>query len=197
MGTLSVVEGISTVCALAFYNSYLKSYSYRKLLKYSIALSIVAGATPLILILHLNRKWGISDRWFCIGDTAVLTAIGQISLMPLLVVGAETCPPNIEATLYSCLMSTLNVGSLISIQLGALLTYLLGVTSTNFDNLWLLCLICNFFTICVIPFLALVPREKSDAEDQPSPSQEEQHEQQQQHQQESQPILSSNNDSDT
>ena len=42
--------------------------------------------------------------------------------MPLLVLGAETCPPHIEATLYSCLMSTINVGSLLSTYFGALFT---------------------------------------------------------------------------
>jgi predicted MFS family arabinose efflux permease len=162
MGTLSLVEGVSSLLGLTFYNVYLKKFSYRKILKVSIFLSIIAGATPLILILHVNRKWGISDRWFCIGDTAVLAAIGQISLMPLLVLGAETCPPNIEATLYSFLMSTLNVGALLSTQLGGLMTYLLGVTSTDFHNLWLLCLICNMCTICIIPFIVLVPAEKSD-----------------------------------
>jgi len=83
--------------------------------------------------------------------------------MPLLVLGAETCPPNIEATLYSFLMSTLNVGALLSTYLGGLLTWGIGVTSTDFHNLWILCLICNCSTILVIPFLHFVP--KSPAEE--------------------------------
>jgi len=159
MGTLSVVEGVATIIGLCLYNFWLQKYPYRLILKISIVLSIIAGATPLILILHLNRQWGISDQWFCIGDTALLSAIGQISLMPLLVLGAETCPPHIEATLYSCLMATLNVGSLLSTYLGGLITWALGVTANDFHNLWLLCLVCNFSTICVIPFLSLVPTE--------------------------------------
>jgi len=47
-----------------------------------------------------------------------------------------------------------------SVYLGGLVTWALGVTATDFHNLWLLCVICNFSTICVIPFLILVPSEK-------------------------------------
>src|SRR4051812_25224297 len=99
---------------------------------------------------------GIPDKWFCVGDTALLAGVGQIAVMPLLVLGAETCPPDIEATLYSFLMSTLNVGALLSTYFGGFITFLLGVTSTDFHRLWILCVICNFSSLCVIPFLTLV-----------------------------------------
>jgi hypothetical protein len=49
--------------------------------------------------------------------------------------------------MYALLMSTINFGSMLSGQLGAVITYYLGVTDTNFDNLWLLVFITNISVI--------------------------------------------------
>lgn len=160
LGVLSVVDGVSSLFGLLIYNLWLKKFPYRQLLLASIFISVIVSVTPLILLFRLNLQLGIPDQWFCLGDTALMAAIGRISLMPLLVLGAETCPPNIEATLYAFLMSTLNIGSLLSTNLGALITWMLGVTSTDFTNLWIVCLICASSPLCVIPFLSLVPSEK-------------------------------------
>lgn len=65
--------------------------------------------------------------------------------MPLLVLACRMCPKNIEGTMYALLMSTLNFGSIISLQLGAVLTYFLGISDTNFENLWLLVVLTQFF----------------------------------------------------
>lgn len=65
--------------------------------------------------------------------------------MPLLVLACRMCPKNIEGTMYALLMSTLNFGSIISLQLGGVLTYFLGISDTNFDNLWLLVVLTQFF----------------------------------------------------
>ncbi len=58
-------------------------------------------------------------------------------------------------------MSTLNFGSAISDNLGGLITWGVGVTAHNFDNLWLLVFICNVTNLIPIPLLFyLVPTEE-------------------------------------
>jgi len=44
-------------------------------------------------------------------------------------------------TLYALLMSTLNVGGVVSDNLGGLLTWAIGVTATDFSRLWILVLV--------------------------------------------------------
>jgi len=90
--------------------------------------------------------------------------------MPLLILGAQTCPPSVEGTwinacvmwlcitcvqhhltaslptmhagtLYSLLMSTLNIGGVVADNLGGLLTWIIGVKSNDFTHLWLLVLV--------------------------------------------------------
>lgn len=70
---------------------------------------------------------------------------------------ARLCPEGVEATLFATMMSILNGGSFVGSALGAGLTQYLGVSSTDFSNLFLLVLLCNFSTLLPAPFLGLLP----------------------------------------
>ena len=47
--------------------------------------------------------------------------------------------------MFALLTSINNLGGMLSLQLGAYLMWWLDVTEVNFDNLWLLILLCNLF----------------------------------------------------
>jgi BT1 family len=74
-----------------------------------------------------------------------------------LVLSARLCPKGIEATLFALLMSIWNLSGLLSHELGALLTAWLGVTESNFEQLWLLVIITNLSTLLPLPFLGWLP----------------------------------------
>ena len=63
------------------------------------------------------------------------------------------CPQNIEATLYATLISTINMGKVISNYFGGLVLDGLGISATNFDNLWIAIIIANTFTL--IPLICI------------------------------------------
>ena len=64
----------------------------------------------------------------------------------------------VEATLYAALMSINNAGAGVGESLGAVLTQLLGVTSSNFRNLPWLSLLCTVSGLAVLPLLSFVPQ---------------------------------------
>jgi hypothetical protein len=119
----------------------------------------VLGLTQLLLVTGINQSLGISNEWFSIGDSLVLTVLGQVSFMPILVLAARLCPPGVEATLFATLMSISNGGAVLGGLIGAALTQLLGVTSENFQNLALLLVLCNVSSLLPLPFLGLLPTE--------------------------------------
>jgi len=123
------------------------------------------GMTTLLLVTHANRALGIDDQWFSIGDSLILTVIGQIAYMPVLVLSARLCPPGVEATLFALLMSITNLAGLLSHEGGAVLTHLLGITEHNFDNLWLLVIITNLSTLLPLLFLNWLPAESTESSD--------------------------------
>ena len=125
-------------------------------------MSSLLGLTALLLVTHTNRSLGIDDHWFALGDSLILTVMGQLTFMPVLVLAARLCPPGIEATLFALLMSVLNLSGLVSKEGGAILTHLLGVTDVNFDKLWLLVLITNLGSMLPLIFINLLPSEEPE-----------------------------------
>ena len=122
----------------------------------------LVGMTQLLLVSRANRALGIPDDVFVLGDTTILTVLGEISFMPVLVLAARICPEGVEATLFATLMSILNTGGVLGSALGALLTRLMGVTSDNYDNLFQLVLLCNVLTLVPLAFIRLIPEDMGE-----------------------------------
>ncbi len=120
--------------------------------------------TMLLLVTHTNRILGIDDHWFSLGDSLILTVMGQISYMPVLVLAARLCPPGVEATLFALLMSISNLAAMVSYEFGAIIMHWLGITETNFELLWLLVIITNLSTLLPLPFLHWLPTSSSQIE---------------------------------
>ncbi|MEB3232487.1 MAG: folate/biopterin family MFS transporter [Leptolyngbyaceae bacterium] len=166
LGRLNFVTSVAGLLGVWFFQQFLKAVSIHKIIAWSIVISTLLGLSALVLVTHTNRTLGISDQWFSLGDTLVLAVMGKIALMPLLVLAARICPVGIEATLFALLMSVFNGASLVSQEGGAILTHLLGITETNFDQMWLLVLITTLSSLLPLPFLGLLS--SSDPPTQPS-----------------------------
>jgi folate/biopterin transporter len=157
LGRVRLVTSLASLLGVWLFQRFLKTVPFRTILGWSIVISSVLGMTSLLLVTHANRALGIDDRWFSLGDSLILTVMGQIAFMPVLVLSARLCPPGVEASMFALLMSIVNFSGLLSQELGALLTHWLGVTETNFNNLWLLVLIANLSTLLPLPFINWLP----------------------------------------
>ncbi|MEM9927590.1 MAG: folate/biopterin family MFS transporter [Cyanobacteria bacterium P01_D01_bin.50] len=157
LGRVRLVTSIAALVGIWIFQRFLKSVPFRVIFAWSTVLSTVLGLTTLLLVTHANRALGIDDYWFSLGDNLILTVMGQITFMPVLVLAARICPPGVEATLFALLMSVFNLAGLVSHELGAVLTHYLGVTETNFDNLWLLVTITNLSTLLPLVFINWLP----------------------------------------
>jgi folate/biopterin transporter len=153
LGRVRLVTSVASLVGIWIFQRFLKSVPFRVIFRWSAILSAILGMTILLLVTHANRSLGIDDHWFSLGDSVILTVMGKIAYMPVLVLAARLCPAGVEATLFALLMSVTNFAGLISHELGALLTYWLGITETNFDALWLLVLISNLSTLLPLPLL--------------------------------------------
>ncbi len=164
LGRVRLVTSFASLVGIFLFQRYLKTVPFRKILGWSTVIAAVLGMTTLLLVTHTNRALGIDDRWFSLGDSLILTVVGQITWMPVLVLSARLCPKGVEATLFALLMSIWNLSGLLSHEFGALLTSWLGVTETNFDQMWLLVIITNLSTLLPLPFLGWLPAGDPQAE---------------------------------
>lgn len=164
LGRLSLVSSLASLAGVVIYDQKLKKIPLRTLFKWTCLSGVVLGMSPLILVSHVNRQFGLPDTLFALGDDVILTVLGQIAFMPVLVLGANICPPGVEASLYAALMSVNNLSGGLGNIMGGLATKTLGVTESNFDNLPLLIVLTNLSGLLPLPFLFLLPKQRTDAD---------------------------------
>ncbi|KAK9813029.1 hypothetical protein WJX72_007813 [[Myrmecia] bisecta] len=135
LGRVRLVGSIASLAGVATYNVWLKEVPLRKMFLWTSVIGTGLGLTQLILITGANQQLGISNEYFVLGDSLVLTVLGQVAFMPVLVLAARLCPEGVEASLFAALMSLNNFGAFASGWLGAGLTRAFGVSSDNFEQL--------------------------------------------------------------
>ncbi|KAJ4968390.1 hypothetical protein NE237_015091 [Protea cynaroides] len=162
LGHVRLVTSVASLLGVGLYNRFLKNVPLRNFFLVTAIIGAILGITQVCLVTGLNRQFGISDEWFSIGDSLILTVLGQASFMPVLVLAARICPQGMEATLFATLMSISNAGGVVGGLLGAGLTQIFGVTKDNFDNLALLIVVCNISSLFPLPLLGLLPNDSPD-----------------------------------
>ena len=100
-----------SVLGILLYNSSLRDVSFKKIFVTTACIYYFCYQSLIILVTRWNVDLGINDRVFCIGDSIMLQLVGELNMMPLLVLSYKMCPKNIEGTMYAMLMSTMNIGS--------------------------------------------------------------------------------------
>lgn len=165
LGRVRLVTSIAALGGVWLFQHFFKAIPFRVIFGWSTVISATLGMTTLLLVTHTNRALGIDDHWFSLGDSLILTVLGQIAYMPVLVLSAKLCPPGVEATLFALLMSIVNLAAIVSYQGGALLTYWFGITETNFDNLGLLVMITNLSSLLPLAFLNWLPSATTESQE--------------------------------
>ncbi|MEH1911988.1 MAG: folate/biopterin family MFS transporter [Nostoc sp.] len=160
LGRVHLVTSFASLAGVWIFQRFLKSIPFRVIFAWSTVISSVLGMTMLLLVTHTNRLLGIDDHWFSLGDSLILTVMGKIAFMQVMVLAARLCPSGVEATLFALLMSVFNSAATVSHAFGALITYWLGITATNFESLWLLVVITNLSTLLPLPFINWLPAEE-------------------------------------
>ncbi|GAB4473740.1 MAG: folate/biopterin family MFS transporter [Elainellaceae cyanobacterium] len=162
LGRVRLVTSLASLLGIWMFQRFFRTVPFRTFFGWTIVVSTLLGMTMLVLVTHTNRAIGIDDHWFSLGDSLILTVMGQIAYMPVLILAARLCPPGVEATLFALLMSVTNLAALVSYELGAGLMHWLGVTEDNFSNLWLLVIITNLSTLLPLPFLGWLPGKEEE-----------------------------------
>ncbi|MGE5657861.1 MAG: folate/biopterin family MFS transporter [Actinomycetota bacterium] len=164
LGRVRLVTSLASLFGVWLFQNFFKSIPFRVIFGWSTVISTLLGMTTLLLVTHTNRALGIDDHWFSLGDSLILTVMGQIAYMPVLILSARLCPPGVEATFFALLMSVTNLASLLSYESGAVLMHWLGITEANFEQLWLLIVITNLSTLLPLPFLSWLPAASTQTE---------------------------------
>ncbi|HLO88325.1 MAG TPA: folate/biopterin family MFS transporter [Nostocaceae cyanobacterium] len=164
LGRVSLVTSFASLVGVWIFQRFLKTIRFRVIFTWGIVISTVLGMTNLLLVTHTNRLLGIDDHWFSLGDSLIISVIGQVVFMPVLVLATRLCPPGIEATFFALFMSMCNFSNTVAYEFGAMIMHWLGITENNFDSLWLLITIANLSNLLPMLFINWLPEVEMEDE---------------------------------
>ncbi|KAG7573312.1 Biopterin transporter family [Arabidopsis suecica] len=78
LGRVKLVTSIASLLGVGLYNGFLKTVPLRKIFLVTTIFGTGLGMTQVILVSGFNRELGISDEWFAIGDSLILTVLAQV-----------------------------------------------------------------------------------------------------------------------
>jgi Na+/melibiose symporter-like transporter len=156
LGKISFCSTIGILFAIMVYKTYLKSCNFKVMIILGTMISFLMTVLALILVLRINIHYGISDFWLLLLTSSFLSLVGELVLLPILSLAAVLCPRNLEGTVYSVFMSTLNFGGIISNMNGAVLTKALNITSKDSSNLHWLIIISKVTSLMPLPMLCCI-----------------------------------------
>ncbi|KAF8820677.1 putative folate/biopterin transporter [Cardiosporidium cionae] len=182
LGRMALFQSIASLCGIMAYMWIFSRTCIRQLLLWSTVIVTPFCLLPWILVERWNLALGIPDSAFVVTDTVLMEFIdifknmsspftGEFQAMPILVLAAKLCPPGLESTIYSFILSSYNlglgVGSLISAAITAVRQSInyshissgLGITAKNFSNLNWLIIICTITNLIPLGIIFLIPKE--------------------------------------
>jgi len=171
LGKISFCSTIAILIAIGIYKKYLKDYNFKAMITIGTIVSFLVSFLCYILVLRINLRVGVPDFWLLLFTNSFLSLIGELVLLPILSLACVLCPKNLEGTVYSIFMSSLNLGGILSQVNGSLCTNLFGITSKNYDNLHWFILFSKFLSLAPLPILLCInnnyfePKEKKEEED--------------------------------
>jgi hypothetical protein len=141
----------------AIYARYLRFVPFRNIFFWAQVSQAAFIFLDFVQVKRWNLVVGLPDFLFVVGGDVISEVFHRFKSMPFLVLSAQLCPPDIEATFFSLLMSISNISNDTANLIGASLLKWKGITTENFKGLDVLLLYKIIGTLVPLLFLWLVP----------------------------------------
>ncbi len=153
---LGILAQVSSVVSLVGLLVFRKSIVARPV-SFTLFWVVLAGTVlylPSIGLFYGANEWlGISARTFAFIDTTISAPLGQLTMVPILVLIAKTAPPGAEATMFAIMASLMNLALSASELFTRYVNTAFGVTQADYSNLGQLMITVG--AIGLLPILAL------------------------------------------
>ncbi|CAE7241427.1 unnamed protein product, partial [Symbiodinium pilosum] len=153
LGFVDCFGSLGLLCGICIYNKYMTNWSFRRIFVTAQLAYFFTQLLEVVLVMRWNLVIGIPDFLFLVGDDAFDLMVSRFFFVPMCVLAAKVCPPNLEATLCATLLSLGNFGVAVSGFLGVTICEMWGLVGDNFDNLPYASLAKACMALLPIPFI--------------------------------------------
>jgi hypothetical protein len=173
---LGVLAQVSSVLSLAGLLLFRKTIVARPV-SFTLAWVVVAGTilyVPNIGLFYGLHEWlGISARTLAFIDTTVSAPLGQLTMVPMLVLIAKTAPRGAEATMFAIMASLMNLALSASQLFTRYLNDGFAITQQDYSNLGRLMItvaVVGLLPLAALPLLQQQERRMAETGDVAAPA---------------------------
>jgi MFS family permease len=153
---LGLLAQVSSVLSLAGLLVFRKTI-VRRPVSFTLFWVVIAGTllyVPNVGLFYGLHHWlGISARTLAFIDTTISAPLGQLTMVPMLILIAKSAPPGAEATMFAIMASLMNLALSASQLFTRYLNDLYAVTQQDYSNLGRLMIVVGLVNL--LPLLAL------------------------------------------
>jgi hypothetical protein len=135
IANLSIVGYVTFVIGTWLYNRYLTKVSYKRIYAYTQVGMFLLNIIDLFWVNRWNIAIGLSDEAFVLGDEVISPMVSRWNTMPMLILSAVLCPPDIYATFFALNMGISNFGGTLGEYFGVGLMLIFKVEAHQYDAL--------------------------------------------------------------
>jgi folate/biopterin transporter len=159
LGVARLVGQSGLLFGSMLYNKALKRVPLRSILATVQILLSLCMLTDIVIVKRINLEYGIPDKWFVLGASAFVEAIGQFKFLPFTVMLAQLCPPGCEGSVFAFFASAQTIAMLTNGYLGVALANHLKISANDFSGLPLGILIQAGCAMLPVLWIGLIPGE--------------------------------------
>ena len=135
-----------------------KKLSFKQIIFLAKILLFTFTIPNYFLVKNLTKNF-INDFFLVVITNTSSFIFNTLTYLPVFDLAAKLSPKNLEGTVYSIFMSSINLGGNFSIILGGILTRFYKITRLNFDNMDKFILTANFLFLLPLPILLFIPND--------------------------------------
>jgi MFS family permease len=167
IGVVSIAGSLMAWLGIMTYERFFFASNWRIVYFWCTTLASLIALGQLILVFGINRKWGIPDIWFSMGDDVLVEFVIAVQFLPMCIMYLGLCPPGSEGTTYAMLTTWSNLAGSLAFDISTALTVVWDVSSEtiasgNYDGVWKLSLLCGLVGPMPLVLLGLIPKDKKD-----------------------------------
>lgn len=149
------------------YKAYLLKWSWRSIYIGCTCMNILFSIFQILLIVQWNRRIGISDYLFALGDNALSELFYGIQYLPTVIMMGQLCPKGTEGTSYALFTSINNSAIMLSSSISTSLLGIWDVSKSSLEahhtnGLLYLTILTSCIQISAIIFIPLLPSSKAE-----------------------------------
>jgi BT1 family len=167
IGIVSIVGSVMAWFGIMTYERFFFASNWRVVYFWCTTLAAIIALGQIILVFGLNRKMGIPDIWFSMGDDVLVEFVIAVQFLPMCIMYLGLCPKGSEGTTYAMLTTWSNLAGSLAFDISTALTEIWDVSSEtiasgNYDGVWKLSLLCGLAGPIPLLLLGLIPKDKKD-----------------------------------